>query len=36
MGKPTLNTTDFAILLVLFMGGLAVHQKIVAPIIAKK
>jgi hypothetical protein len=31
MGKPTLNTTDFAIILALFMVGAIVHQKVVAP-----
>jgi len=31
MGKPTLNVTDFAIILALFMVGAVVHQKVVAP-----
>jgi hypothetical protein len=31
MKKPTLNTTDFVIILGLLMVGLAVHQKVVAP-----
>jgi len=31
MKKPTLNTTDFVIILGLFMVGMAVHQKVVAP-----
>jgi hypothetical protein len=31
MGKPTLNTTDFVIILALFMVGAVVHQKVVAP-----
>jgi hypothetical protein len=31
MGKPTLNVTDFVIILGVFMVGLAVHQKVVAP-----
>jgi len=31
MKKPTLNLTDFAIILALFMAGAVVHQKFVAP-----
>jgi len=31
MKKPTLNATDFVVILGLFMVGLAVHQKVVAP-----
>lgn len=34
--KPSLTTGDFAVMLALFMVGLAVHQKVVAPRIAKK
>lgn len=34
--KPTLTTGDFAVILVVFMVGLAVHQKVVAPRLAKK
>lgn len=36
MKKPTLNTTDCVIVLALFMVGLAVHQKVVAPKLAGK
>jgi len=36
MGKPTCNTTDYLIILGLFMVGLAVHQKFVAPMLVKK
>ena len=36
MGKPTLNKTDVVIILATLMVGLAVHQKFVAPMIAKK
>jgi hypothetical protein len=36
MGKPTLNTTDMVIMLGIFMVGLAVHQKVVAPKLAGK
>jgi hypothetical protein len=31
MNKPTLNATDFVIILAIFMVGAAVHQKVVAP-----
>jgi hypothetical protein len=31
MKKPTLNATDFVVILAVFMVGLAVHQKVVAP-----
>lgn len=31
MKRATLNVTDFTIILVLIMGGLVVHQKLVAP-----
>jgi hypothetical protein len=31
MKKATLNTTDFLIILGLFMVGAIVHQKVVAP-----
>jgi hypothetical protein len=31
MKRATLNVTDFAIILVLFMAGAVVHQKLVAP-----
>jgi len=34
--KPSLTTGDYAIILGLLMVGLAVHQKVVAPRIAKK
>ena len=36
MKKPTLNTTDFVILLAIGMVALAVHQKFVAPKLAPK
>lgn len=36
MKKPTLNTTDFLILLALGMVALAVHQKVVAKMLAPK
>ena len=36
MSKPTLNVTDCAIILALIMVGLAVHQSVVAPRLAKK
>jgi hypothetical protein len=31
MKRATLNVTDFAIILALFMVGAIVHQKVVAP-----
>ncbi len=34
--KPSLNTGDFLVMLAVVMVGLAVHQKFVAPKIAKK
>lgn len=34
--KPTLKTGDFLVILAVVMVGLAVHQKVVAPKIAKK
>jgi hypothetical protein len=34
--KPSLNTGDFLVVLAVVMVGLAVHQKFVAPKIAKK
>jgi hypothetical protein len=36
MKKPTLNITDFAIILVIGMVTLAVHQKFVAKLLAPK
>jgi hypothetical protein len=36
MSKPTLNLTDGVMILAILMVGLAVHQVVVAPRLAKK